>query len=101
MLTSTNISNLPFYPSGGIRGRPAMAALVAFYPFPLSDILTIQPLRNSRSQVFEPKSRTPAFCDIPISQHLFCWNIGAEGAAIMAGKSLNRVQLIGNLGKDP
>jgi single-strand DNA-binding protein len=26
---------------------------------------------------------------------------GAEGAAFMAGKSLNRVTLIGNLGKDP
>jgi single-strand DNA-binding protein len=26
---------------------------------------------------------------------------GAEGAALMAGKSLNRVTLIGNLGKDP
>src|SRR6266852_4278536 len=30
-----------------------------------------------------------------------CPGEGAEGAALMAGKSVNKVILIGNLGKDP
>src|SRR5208337_2634387 len=55
-----------------------------------SDIFTFQPVRKPG-----PRSIT----NVPAS---FTFSaLEAEGAAIMAGKSLNRVQLIGNLGKDP
>jgi Single-strand binding protein family len=47
--------------------------------FAISDILTFQPIISS---IFVSRRR-------------------AEGAGLMAGKSVNKVILIGNLGKDP
>jgi single-strand DNA-binding protein len=57
-----------------------------------SDILGIQPLENIVAQV-----QTPVFFGSKQVQ----LQTGAEGAALMAGKSVNKVILIGNLGKDP
>src|SRR5262249_13435060 len=67
----------------------------SFHPFTVSSITSAQSISDIVS------SQTPRAVGSEGMLQFLSNLQGAEGAAVMAGKSVNKVILIGNLGKDP
>jgi len=70
-------------------------ATESFHPFTISSITSAQSISDIVS------SQTPRAVGSEGMLQFLSNLQGAEGAAVMAGKSVNKVILIGNLGKDP